>query len=98
MRIECGVGIPACRQAGNADGYSPPINGGATKIKKKGGAMTSLFKRIDMVMELSLRVLRPSPRSSSPVFLPLFDPGITGEKSRLFQNIFKIGIELEQGF
>ena len=59
--------------------------------------MTSLFKRIDMVMELTLRELRPSPGSSSPVFLPLFDPRIPCEKSRLFQNILKIGIILKQG-
>ena len=59
--------------------------------------MTSLLKQIDMVMELSLGVLRPSPGSSSPVFLSLFDPRITCEKTSLFQNIFKLRIILEKG-
>jgi hypothetical protein len=49
-------------------------------------------------MELPLRVLWSSPGSSSPIFLPLFDPRITCEKSGFFQSILKIGIVLKKGF
>jgi hypothetical protein len=49
-------------------------------------------------MELPLRVLWSSPGSSSSIFLPLFDPRITCEKSCFFQSIFKIGIVLKKGF
>ncbi len=59
--------------------------------------MTSLFKQTDMVMELPLGVLRSTSGSSSPVFLSLFDPRITCEKTSLFQNIFKLNIILEKG-
>ena len=59
--------------------------------------MTSLLKQTDMVMELSFRILRPSSGSSSPVFLSLFDPRITCEKTSFLQNVFKLGIILEKG-
>jgi len=59
--------------------------------------MTSLFKQIDMAMELSLRVLRSPPGASPSILLPLLDPGIPREKSGFLQNVFKIGVILEKG-
>ncbi len=59
--------------------------------------MTSLFKQIDRIMELSLRVLRSPPGASPSILLPLFDPGIPREKPGFFQNVFKIRVILKKG-
>ena len=59
--------------------------------------MTSLFKQIHMVMELSLRVLRSPPGASPSILLPFLHPGIPREKPRFFQDVFKIGVILEKG-
>ncbi len=59
--------------------------------------MTSLFKQIDMAMELSLRVLRSPPSASPTILLPLLDPGIPRKKPGFFQDVFKIGVILKKG-
>ena len=59
--------------------------------------MTSLFVRIDMVMELPFRELRSPPCAPPPVFLSLFDPRVPSQEACLLQGILQLGIILEQG-